>query len=50
MYPKFTDYDVRFYIYELLKVCCEKMHPGILLIYVVRLWITVTAKASCTVT
>lgn len=23
LYPKFSDYDVRYYIYELLKVRCE---------------------------
>jgi len=29
LYPKFVDYDVRFYIHELLKVCC--LNCGLLL-------------------
>ena len=24
LYPKFVDYDVRYYIFELLKVCAEE--------------------------
>ena len=24
LYPRFTDYDVRFYMYELLKVSCQQ--------------------------
>lgn len=43
LYPKFVDYDVRYYIYELLKVCrlkvwlMEELTSS-------RHWISVTAK------
>ena len=50
LYPKFVDYDVRYYIFELLKVNCRNLGKRVLdeLTYDIRLWISATAKASCT--
>lgn len=47
LYPKFVDYDVRFYIFELLKVC-EIVRVHVAFVDKVRHWISVIAKASCT--
>lgn len=64
LYQKLTDYDIRFYMYELLKVRGParllRASPGVstaltLVLFCVscacaRLWTTVTAWESCTAT
>lgn len=47
LYPKFVDYDVRYYIYELLKVGFLVRNPSpVRLAYkIARHWIFATAKA-----
>lgn len=48
LYPKFVDYDVRYYIFELLKVWVDSSMGGIMLKSVFRHLTSATAKASCT--
>lgn len=45
LYPKFVDYDVRYYIFELLKVCSLESRKTGGLLNLCRRWISVTAKA-----
>ena len=49
LYPRFTDFDVRFYMYELLKVCSAWMAPDRYL-PLGRRWITAIQRVSCTET
>jgi casein kinase II subunit alpha len=49
LYPKFTDYDVRFYIYELLKVWERNPCGNSCCLTLARRSTTVTARASCIV-
>lgn len=46
LYPKFLDIDVRFYILELLKVCCGIIQ-GEIQLTIRRHWISATAKVLC---
>jgi casein kinase II subunit alpha len=48
LYPKFVDYDVRFYIFELLKVCIAPFWLVKMVLIVCRHWTSVIAKALCT--
>jgi len=48
LYPRFTDFDVRFYILELLKACFGDRPPPSLLTSSIRPWIFAIPKASCT--
>lgn len=51
LYPKFNDYDVRYYILELLKVReVARSYCLLCLTSDRRLWTTAIAKASCTET
>ncbi len=51
LYPKFSDYDVRFYIYELLKVGdCGIIFLSFRLTSTFRRSTSATARASCTET
>ena len=50
LYPKFVDYDVRFYIFELLKVCNFGVLAGSVMLIDCRHWIFAIAKALCTET
>jgi hypothetical protein len=46
LYPKFVDFDVRYYIFELLKVCLiELRNIRRQIIILVRLWISAIARA-----
>jgi casein kinase II subunit alpha len=48
LYPRFTDFDIRFYIFELLKVC---LSASVVLSGDSewrRRWISVIRRASCT--
>lgn len=47
LYPKFNDYDVRFYIFELLKVCEAPESYITFVNSIIRHSISVTAKALC---
>lgn len=49
LYPRFTDMDVRYYMFELLKacICLETLVIGTNLI--LRPWTSATPKESCTV-
>ena len=49
LYPRFTDFDVRFYMYELLKVRSTWMAPDRYL-PLDRRWITAIQRVSCTET
>jgi casein kinase II subunit alpha len=49
LYPKFTDYDVRFYIYELLKVWRTNLYVKNRCLTLARRSTTVTARESCIV-
>jgi serine/threonine protein kinase len=48
LYPRFTDFDVRYYILELLKASFVVCLSRSLLNSHIRRWISVTQKASCT--
>lgn len=50
LYPKFVDYDVRFYIFELLKVCFRCLPYLSALLISIRRWTFVTARELCTET
>jgi len=48
LYPRFSDHDVRFYMFELLKVCDLTFHVLVFAIQAYpRRLIIVTQKASC---
>ena len=49
LYPQLTDFDMRYYIYELLKVCFSLL-PTPLKFRCARRWISATRTASCTAT
>ena len=48
LYPKFVDYDVRFYIFELLKVCMLHLPGCAWQLTLSRLSTSAIAKGSCT--
>lgn len=51
LYPKFVDFDVRYYIFELLKVRMDTTHQGpyeASLTFLDRLSISVIVRVSCT--
>jgi serine/threonine protein kinase len=50
LYPRFTDFDIRFYIFELLKVCSCLLAIIFIYLNTFRLLIFAIQRASCTVT
>jgi casein kinase II subunit alpha len=45
LYPKFVDYDVRYYIFELLKVCVSQLTQDHRLLILSRRWTSAIARA-----
>lgn len=48
LYPKFVDYDVRYYIYELLKVSDSRIDMEVWVLILCRHWTFVIVRVSCT--